>query len=132
MTRERQDITEDFYSGNYKEIEVTCYNPDNSPKDLTGSEITYTIFTNQGVVLLRKSTNEGNASVEITDALNGKCVIKMQPKDTNWIYGTFRHHVNIVDENGHEETVLTGKIDIFRAFAFRFRSTEVSAYLVGG
>lgn len=132
MTRERQDITEDFYSGNYKEIEVTCYNPDNSLKDLTNSEITYAIFTNANVTLLRKSSAQGTASIEIIDAPNGKFVIKLVPKDTSSIYGTYRHHVNVVDSAGHEETILTGRIDIFRAFALRFRTSYQSAYLSGG
>lgn len=133
MTRERQDITEDYYSGNYKEVNVTVYNPDGSLKDLTGSEITYAIFTNDGSVVLVKSSANGTEHIEIlTPASDGQCVIKLKAVDTTFINGTFRHQMNVVDTNGYEETVLTGKINIYKAFAKRPRMTSISAYLAGG
>jgi len=135
MTRERQDITEDFYAGNYKEIHVTCYNQDNSLKDLTNAEVTYAIFTNanESEVLLMKSSNQGTDYIDILDPpTDGELLIKLKATDTVNISGTHRHHVNVVDSNGHEETVLSGKIQIFRSFARRFRISYASAYTIGG
>jgi len=133
MTKERQDIKEDFYAGNYKEIEVICYEPDEVTRtDLTGMEITYAIFTDENEVVLAKSSHQGTDYIEITDAVNGEFVIKLNGGDTAFLHGTYRHHVNAVDTNGHEETILSGKINIFKAFAIRFRLDTWSAYLAGG
>jgi hypothetical protein len=133
MTRERQDIAEDFYSGNYKELHVTCYNPDGSPKDLTSAEVTYALFTNTFSLVLTKSSLNGADEIDIlTPETNGECIVYLRGADTLHVNGTFRHHVNVVDAMGHEETVLTGKVNIFRAFAVRPRVATASAYLLGG
>lgn len=132
MTEERQDILEDFYSGNFKTIEVTVRNPDQSIKDLTNSEVTYAIFTNGNAVVLRKSTNDGVASIDVPTGTDGKVYIYMRPWETTFLNGTFRHQVNVVDANGNEETVTTGTINIFRAFALRYRTASVNAYIDGG
>jgi hypothetical protein len=133
MTRERQDISEDFYSGNYKAIQVTCYNPNGSLKDLTGAEVTYALFTNTGTIVLTKSSQNGASEIDIlSPETNGVCVIYLRGGDTLNVHGTFRHHVNVVDQMGYEETVLTGKVNIFEAFAVRPRLAFVAAYLSGG
>lgn len=133
MTKERQDIKEDFYAGNYKEIEVICYEPDGVTRtDLTSTEVTYAIFSDENEILLAKSSNQGIDQIELTDAVNGELVIKLYGGDTAFLNGSFRHHVNVVDTNGYEETILSGKINIFKAFAKRFRTTNVNAYLSGG
>ena len=135
MTREQQDIDSDFYAGNYKELRLTIYDADGAAFDLTGSEITFALFENEPkspAVLLRKSSVNGNDEIEIlSPAANGVCVIKLDPSDTVNMRNTYRYHVNVVDVNGHEETVTTGRIRIFRSFALRWRTDSISAYLEG-
>jgi hypothetical protein len=132
MTYERQDIAADFYAGNSKQIAVTVYKPDGNRKDITSSEITYAVFTDAYEIVLLKSSSDGAEHIEITDGPNGEFLIYLAPSDTVNINGTFRHHANVVDAYGDEETVFSGKINIFRSFARRFRRSSASAYLVGG
>ena len=132
MTIERQDISEDFYQGNYKEIVHTTYEADEvTPKNLTSAEVIFSVFNDDHELQFTK-TSENAGEITITDAVNGVSKIFLQPEDTLWIYGTFRYQINVVDSNGHEETVTTGKLNIFRLFARRPRKTSQSAYTQGG
>ncbi len=131
MTIERQDIMEDFYAGNYKELAIHVTNKDGSDKDLTGAEVTYAIFTDKGVVKLYKSSNDGDLAIELTEPSQGRCIVYCWPWDTALLSGTFRHHVNVVDVNGKEETVLVGTVRIFTAYARRQRTDSQSGYLLG-
>lgn len=134
MTQERQNISEDFYSGNYKEIAVTVYQDIalTTPKNLSGAEISYSLFTDNGRVVLRKSSANGAGEINITDPNNGGVIVYLMPPDTANVNGTFRHQMNVVDASGYEETVLTGVVNIFKSYAKRFRSSSISAYLQGG
>jgi len=131
MTYEDQDITEHFYSGNKKTIEVTVYNADGSLKDLSNCEITYVLMNRKdyGIIYLRKSTHNGVSEIKVTGL--GTCEIYLYGADTYNLYGKFRHHVNVVDENGDEETVLTGLVEIHKTSAFRLRRVVQQAYLQG-
>lgn len=130
MTRERQDILEDFYAGNYKVLRDTIVLPNGNPKDLTGAEVTFALFTDKNEVLIVKSSENIN-EVEIVDAVGGVADIFLQPEDTMHLSGLYRYHVNTVDDNGYEETVTSGKIHIFASFARRFRHSKFPAYLSG-
>lgn len=136
MTLTKQDILEDFYQGNSKDIHVTVTDADGQPLPLTGAEITYVIYTDDGkvtsipVVKLTKSTNNGVGDIEITNEAEGIAVVHIYPYDTTFIFGSFNHMCNVV-VNGDEETVFTGKINIFRAPARRSRNSKVLVYLSG-
>lgn len=132
MTSERQDILQDFYSGNAKKLRVTVTLPSGSPKDLTGSEITFALFRDDKTkaVVLRKSSTSID-EITIDDADDGLLTIHIEPKDTFNLYGSFRYHVNVVDANGDEETVTTGRISIFESFAKRPRASSKAAFLAG-
>lgn len=131
MTIERQDILSDFYSGNSKRLRVTVVNSTGTPKDLTGSEITFAMFNNQGVVVLAKSSAVlGEIEIEGNPA-NGILVVDLLPSDTAHFSGSFRYHVNVVDANGYEETVTSGAINVLPSFAKRRRNTSISAYISG-
>lgn len=137
MTFEEQHINEDFYAGNYKEITVTIYEDEEktSPKDLAGGIISYTILTNEKEpeVVLTKSSARGNDEIEIlAPSTDGKCVIKLIAADTVHLYGTYIHQMNMRDSNGHDETVLTGRIRIFKSFARLPSEDTQKAYLEGG
>lgn len=131
MTEERQDILEDFYSGNAKVIRDVVVKSDGSPKSLVGAEITYAMVTDKDLIVLRKSSAAGSSEIEIIDAVNGEFVIKLRPQDTMNLAGTFRHYVNVVDSNGDEETVTTGKVNIKKTHAQRYRVSSRPIYLVG-
>lgn len=131
MTYQKQDILEDFYEGNKKVIGVTIYNQDGSLKDLSNCEITWVLMNriDYDIVYLRKSSFNGDGEIKVTGL--GTCEIYINPPDTYNIHGKFRHHVNVVDEYGYEETVLTGLVEIHETSAKRYREISQPAYLIG-
>jgi hypothetical protein len=131
MTYINQDIMDGFYSGNKKIIRVKVYNQDGSLKDLGQSEITYAIFTRDAnEVILRKTSYNGDVEVKVVGL--GLCERYLKAPDTAFIHGTFRHHVNVVDEDEYEATVLSGVVRIHQAPAKRFRQArDGKAYLEG-
>lgn len=133
MTFERQDVTEDFYAGNSKDLTITIYLDEakTTVKDLTGAEITWALFTDDHNVLLVKNSVD-SSEIEVPTPANGICIVHIDPADTLDLYGTYKQHVNVVDGNGKESTVLTGKVRIFRSFARRPSDDSQAAYLEGG
>jgi len=131
MTTEQQDVLADFYQGNDKNLLVTILKPDDTPKDLTGGELTYVWMTDKYVEVLRKSSLVGT-EIELVAPANGVCTVHLDGKDTLSLYGTYYHHLNLVDASGVEETVLTGRINVFRTKAIRQRASLIHAYLAGG
>jgi len=131
MTAEKQDITEDFYAGNSKVIRTITKKDDGSPKDISGAEITYTMVTDAGLVVLSKSSAVGTSEIEIISGVGGEFVIKLKPSDTVGLKSTYRHHANVVDSNGDEETVFVGKVNILQSYARRYRTGIQHAYLRG-
>ena len=131
MTRERQDITESFYSGNAKTILVNIYDAANELKDLTNAELTYVLFhrTNDTPVYIIKSSYIGEEEIKIVST--GKVEIYIKPSDTLGLCGTFRHHLNVVDKDGIEATVFTGKVEIHNTPALRRRVQSIHSYLEG-
>lgn len=131
MTVERQDITEDFYSGNTKDIRVTVVQSDNTPKDLTNAEVTFAMFKEgktDDVVLVKSSEyNE----ITITNVLGGILTVHFYANDTLTLYGTFRYQINITDGDGKTETVTTGRINIIRGHANRYRMDWMPCYILG-
>jgi hypothetical protein len=137
MTYQKQDILEDFYEGNAKEIGVTVWEPDETEpegrklKNLENCEITWVLMnrTDYDIVYLRKSSFNGDGEIKVTGL--GTCEIYINPPDTYNIHGKFRHHVNVVDEYGYEETVLTGLVEIHETSAKRYRQVSQPVYLIG-
>ena len=136
MTVEKQDIKEDFYQGDYKAILVSVFKDKQltQVKDLAGAESVDWALTDRkdGTIYLQKSTLDGDTSIKITDAGNGKVEVYLWPVDTASIYGTFRHQMQITDVDGKPECVMTGTVNIFRSYARRLVRGPVSAYLQGG
>jgi hypothetical protein len=135
MTVEKQNITEDFYIGNYKLIAVTVYEDDDltQVKDLTGAEITYVMVDKQDDQIVLLKSSQYPAEITITDALNGECEIYIEARDTVFFEpDVYMHHMNVVDQSGREETVFTGKVTLLKSYARRPRSTSMEAYLSGG
>lgn len=133
MTFTRQDIDDNFYSGSSKDLTVTIWQDTQKTlvKDLTGAEITYSIVTDDDVILFTKSSTD-STQIEVPTPGNGVCIVHIKPGDTDLLHGTFTHHMSIVDANGYIGTVLTGQVRIFQSFAKRPRTDIVGAYLEGG
>lgn len=132
MTRERQDILQDFYQADTKTIQVTIYNQNDTLKDLTGAEITYSLIKDDAknpVVIFQKSSNVGVEEIEVIGL--GVCAVHLLPTDTFNIHGSFRHQLHVHDSEGHGGIVMSGKVQIFRSFARRPRSSQQTAYLTG-
>ena len=134
MTRERQDITEDFYVGNHKVIRDTVYDRDGALFDLTSAEATFFLLDeDDGTVYLTKSSSEPT-EIEVDD-VNSLVIVYLIPSDTLRLnapdlYGTFRYQIHVYDQNGNEETITTGRINIFQSpLSGRARKDTVSAYL---
>jgi hypothetical protein len=130
MTLEKQNIDEDFYSGNHKDIQVDIVDHLGEKKDLTSAELTYILMTDKYVEVLRKSSIDDGIEVTVPPT-DGICIIHLIGADTYNLYGTYRHHLNVVDANGYEETVMTGSVDIIRTLARRVRKGTHTAYLQG-
>ena len=133
MTYQKQDILEDWYEGDNKDIEVIVYNKDGSRKDLTNAEITYVIMDREDydTVYLRKQSANGSGEIEITDAVNGVLMIHILPPDTLTLHGTFRHHLNVRDQYNKQETVFTGLVRIHETSGQPYREISQKAYLIG-
>ena len=130
MTKEKQDILEDFYSGNAKKIRVTIYDDSGNLKDLTDAELTYALFTREtNELILRKSSHKGEHEIRVVGP--GLCEIYYIGADTVHIHGTFRHHLNVVDADGKEATAFTGLVRIHRTPAGRYREVGGQAYTEG-
>jgi len=134
MTVEKQNISEDFYIGNYKLLAVTVYQDEDLTvlKDLTGAELTYVWVTRDDEVLLVKSS-QYPTQINITVAADGECEIYILAVDTALFDpGVYYHHLNVVDGAGKEETVFTGKVTLLKSYAQRPRKSYISACIVGG
>jgi len=128
MTREKQDILEDFYAGNYKVLHDTILDASGNPMPLDGCEITFALFDDKNVIHIVKSSVDPT-QIDVVGV--GEVDIILLPEDSLKLQGLYRYHVNVVDGNGYEETVTTGKIHIFASFARRPRAESVPAYLSG-
>lgn len=130
MTIEGQNILEDFYSGNTKYIIVTVLDGNGAAKNLSGAEITYSIYTDKEVITLRKSSADGE--ITVGGVSNNEATVTLNSYDTRNISGLFRHEMTITDSNDITETVMRGKLEIFKSFALRQRKTNKHVYLLGG
>lgn len=137
MTEERQNILEDFYAGDDKTLRVTVWTDEDktTPKpNLSNAElIGYALFDDDNEVFVRKSSLNGASQVTVVDEPNAIVEIYLLPEDTWYMNGQYRHQMNVVDENGKNEMVMTGKVNIFPAFAqHAYRIASIPAYLSGG
>ena len=133
MTIERQNIMEDYYAGDYKVLAVTVYEKDGeTKKNLSGCEITYALFDDDDMIFLRRSSAVGATEIDITDEPNGGVEVYLVGYLTRDLYGTYRHQMEVVDGDGHAAIVMTGKVNIYKAFARRYRTAVADAYLAGG
>lgn len=131
MTEINQDIKDDFYAGNSKNIRVTVVDKDEQPFNLNNCEITYAITDeDEAIRVVKNSRDSSQITIEVSP--NNEFVVHLLPGDTAFLNGLFRHMANVVDTNGYEETVMTGKVQIFKSYALRPRQTSMQAYLLGG
>lgn len=133
MTVENQNILEDFYTGNHKFIAISVLNKDGSPKDLSNSEIVYTLYRDNGEVVVYKDKVSGQ--ITVSGASSNIANVAILPPDTLYptlLTGLFRHELVVVDETGKQETVTRGKVQIFRSYAARLASSYLTAYAEGG
>lgn len=131
MTEINQDIADGFYSGNSKDLRVPVLDKDGLAFALTNCEVTYVVYDKEGNVVLTKSSADAS-QVEILVSPTNVFVVHLLPPDTLHLNGLYRHMANVVDTNGYEETVFTGKLQIFKAHAQRPRQASRQAYISGG
>lgn len=131
MTEERQDINQDFYAGNSKDLRVTIKDADGIVVDLTGAELTYSLFTDEGETKFRKSSFIGSAEISIPTPANGVCIVHILARDTILLKNIYRHELSMVDASGNSSTVMVGKVYIFAGYANRHRMATIPAYLQG-
>jgi len=129
MTAENQDILEDFYSANDKFISVTVVDATGSAKNLTGAEIVYTIYTDKGIISVRKSS--ANGEIGISGGSNNIATVTLNSYDTISLSGLYRHEMTVTDSNNDTETVMRGKVQIYKSYATRQRKQSKHVYLQG-
>lgn len=132
MTEINQDIMEAFYAGSSVDISVPVVDKDDQAFPLTNCEVTYVIFTRntEEVVLVKSSLD--SSDVEILSSPSNVFVIHILPSDTMFINGLFRHMASVVDANGYERPVFTGKIQIYKVHSHRPRQETRQGYTLGG
>lgn len=86
---------------------------------LGASEITFAASKKtdtgfSGTAALTKKLSVGDAEVEITDAVNGVCVVKLVPADTDSMKGEYYYEVELIDSSSDVGTVLTGTLTILK------------------
>lgn len=131
MTDYSQNILDGFYAGNSKIIEVEITDTFGNPIDLTNAIATYGMVNSKDEWVVQKSSSL-SSEIDIIDPTNGVLQVFIEPSDTLPLYGTFIHHLNIVDVNGNESTVLAGRVNIFKSYARRYSYRSLQAYLSGG
>lgn len=97
-----------MYSGNTVPIYVTITDPTNTAINLTGCTLKWTLQL-RGATLATKDTTNG---IIITDAVNGKVRINLQPADTHQVSGSCDHELEMINTAGDVTTVMTGKINV--------------------
>lgn len=132
MTAENQNIMSDFYSGNHKLVTVTVRDGDGQLKDIsTAQEIMYAIYNDDdGLICYKTSAEIGEITVGGTG--NADATVELLPKDSFTLTGLYRHEMTIVDASGIQETVMRGKVQIYRSYAQRRKADSLHAYLAGG
>jgi hypothetical protein len=104
---------EGYYSGDTLRLIVTTEDSDGNAVDIRDTDIRFEVQQDQssGTALIEKD-NVGGGGVSITDGVNGKFVVEIDPSDTEDLSGTFPYEVEITDTNGDVATVLIGTINI--------------------
>lgn len=104
----------EMYQGDSKILEVTVKDSDGNIVNLTGASARWALgHTAAGPVLASRDTTEG--SVTFTDAESGELEVEIQPEDTESLYGTYYHEVEVTDPEGYISTVFSGQLKIKQA-----------------
>ena len=101
-----------FYSGDSRNLVITVTNADNEPVDLTGASIEW-ILINQNNAVLTKSVGLG---ITINNPTGGQFTIALTIKDTRPLSGTYQHMARVTTSNENSSIVLTGTINVTKAF----------------
>lgn len=111
MTLINQDV--EMYAGDTKQLLVSVTTPTGGVVDLTGATIKYVAVRGTAPVI-QKSTTSGN--IMVTDAVNGKYTIKLDPADTNALLGKYPHESEVTDALGNVSTVLKGTLKVLQSY----------------
>lgn len=132
MAREAQNIKEDFYAGDSKQILVTVYDQNDNLFDLAGCEVSYAMWhPKTEVIVLQKSSTDANQIEILNPTTNGVFAVNIKPTDTVRLNGEYRQQASIVDGSGNDVIVMTGRVMISKSFARRIRNDSISAYMLG-
>lgn len=104
------DVT--IFAGDDQTLEVEVFDSEGELVDLMGVQavtwhLSRTVHHRPAIVV--KSLGSG---VTITDAPNGRIDIAISPADTEGRQGRHYHEIEVIDEQGHVSTILTGTVTI--------------------
>jgi hypothetical protein len=110
MTHQTRQIS-GYHSGDTMRLRCTVQDEDGDVVDIRDADITFALAQNQtsSSVIFTKD-NIGGGGVTITDGVNGKFLVEIEPSDTASLDGTFPYEIEIVDTDGDVATVLTGSL----------------------
>lgn len=104
------DVT--IFAGDSQRLEVEVFDPDGELVDLLGVQaITWHLSrtVHHRPAIVEKSIGQG---VTVVDAPNGRVDIEIDPADTEGRSGRHYHEIEVIDEQGHVSTILTGTVTI--------------------
>jgi len=119
MARTIQDAT--FYANNDHTLSFTLYNDDVTPVvalNIAGTSLTWALSHSLSannpnkIPLLIKSTATGG--ITITDGHNGLVTVTISDTDTEFLYGTFYHELDLTDTSVNKSVQSTGTITLLR------------------
>jgi hypothetical protein len=95
-----------YLAGDSIELDFAVTDEAGEVANLTGDTVQFAIANRAGDVIL--GTEDGSATVTITDAPGGLFSISVAPQLTVDLLGTYRFQVRLVDVSGNAATVAFG------------------------
>ena len=111
------EVGQDFqcFAGDDTDIFIRVLGYDGLPLDLTDCLLSWGLGdVNTSPALLTK-TSADPAEIEILDTAGGEIAVHLDPPDTRYLAGHFRHELKIRDPFAGLETILTGWIIVYEA-----------------
>jgi hypothetical protein len=101
-----------MFAGNTKNLLVTLKDTAGVTVDLTGATVKWVAVRGKTVVISKETAS----GITITDAPNGKYMIKLDSIDTKNLLGNLYHESVVMDSSGNVATVFKGTIKLLPSF----------------
>ncbi len=103
-------------SGDDRILELTAKDNDGVVVDITAARIIWGLYVSRlggAAALITKDSINGNAEVEITDAVNGVFQVKLDPADSDALMeAALYHECQIIDATSNKQTVVRGTVNL--------------------